>query len=244
MKPSVPACAGSPAEPVPGVSRAFLRFCGLLYLGIIVLGLFGETAVRGSLVVGSDPARTLSNITASPGLWRAGIAGDLLMHLFDLPVTLGLYLLFRPVDRLLAQLSTLMCLVQTSVLVLNKLTLVVPLNLADPAFGGSGLDMATRASLAQLAAQLHSYGFALGLAFFGVACVLRGVLALRSGFLSPGLGVLLVLAGVGYVGNTYLLLLAPDLASRLFPWILLPAFVGELALSIWLLWKGGPPTPP
>lgn len=244
MKPSLPVGADCPAESAPGVSRAFLRLCGLLYLGIIALGLFGEMAVRGSLVVGSDPARTLSNIAASPGLWRAGIAGDLLMHLFDLPVTLGLYLLFRPVDRLLAQLSTLMCLVQTSVLVLNKLALFFPLLLADPASAGSGLDTATRASLTLLAARLHGYGFALGLAFFGVACVLRGVLALRSGFLPPGLGVLLVLAGVGYVVNTFSLILAPDLAARLFPWILLPAFVGELAMAIWLLWKGGPPSPP
>lgn len=47
------------------------RLAGMLYLAIIVLGLFGELQVRGSLVVTGDAAATLAAIAASPGLWRA-----------------------------------------------------------------------------------------------------------------------------------------------------------------------------
>jgi hypothetical protein len=34
------------------------------------------------------------------------------------------------------------------------------------------------------------------------------------------------------------LILSPSLADRLFPVILMPAFVGELSLCLWLLFKG------
>jgi hypothetical protein len=34
------------------------------------------------------------------------------------------------------------------------------------------------------------------------------------------------------------MLVAPDLADRLFPTILIPAFIGEVSLALWLLIKG------
>lgn len=49
------------------------------------------------------------------------------------------------------------------------------------------------------------------------------------------LGALLGLAGIAYLVNSCALLLSPRLASLLFPAVLLPAFVAELALSLWLL---------
>ncbi|MGH8172643.1 MAG: DUF4386 family protein, partial [Rhodanobacteraceae bacterium] len=45
-------------------------------------------------------------------------------------------------------------------------------------------------------------------------------------------------AGVSYLVNSFALILAPQLANAMFPAILLPAFVGELSLCLWLLFKG------
>jgi hypothetical protein len=45
-------------------------------------------------------------------------------------------------------------------------------------------------------------------------------------------------AGVCYVTNSFALVLNPPLASALFPFILLPPFVAELSLALWLLVKG------
>ena len=86
-----------------------------------------------------------------------------------------------------------------------------------------------------LAVQLHGQGFGIGLIFFGVACLIRGALIARSGVLPRLLGVLLAVAGLAYLVNSFALLLAPDLARLLFPAVLLPAFVGELAFALWLL---------
>lgn len=46
------------------------------------------------------------------------------------------------------------------------------------------------------------------------------------------------IAGLCYLTNSFALLLAPDFANRIFPAILLPAFIGELSLCLWLLVKG------
>jgi Domain of unknown function (DUF4386) len=218
--------------------QRWLRLGGALYLAVILLGLSGELLVRGSLVVPGNAQATLEAIRQSPLLWRLGIAGDLLMHVLDIPVMLILYGLLRPVSRSLALLATLLNLVQTAVLAANKLTLILPLLLLERAADPGGLTAGQQDALSFLAIQAHGYGFAVGLVFFGLACIVRGQLIVRSTYLPRWLGVLLQLAGLGYLVNSFALLLAPSVAAALFPAVLLPAFVGELALSLWLMVRG------
>lgn len=218
--------------------QSYLRFCGILYLAIIILGLLGEAFVRGALVVSGAAAATASNIAASPFLWRAGIVGDLLMHVFDVPVIVILYLLLRPVNETLALLATFMNLVQTAILGLNKLTLLFPLFLQGEGSYLKAFPAEQLHALSQIAIQAHGYGFGIGLIFFGFACLVRGYLIFRSQYLPRAIGALLALAGVSYLINSFALLLAPAFASSLFPGILLPAFVGELLFALWLILKG------
>jgi hypothetical protein len=212
------------------------RFAGIAYLVIIVLGAFGELYVRGSLVVSGNPHATAANITSSLSLWRAGLVGDLLMHVLDVPLIVFFYWLLRPVDPMLALTATAFNIVQTSVLVANKLTLLVAIVLPSSATVGAAADQA--ALWVALAVSIHGYGFGIGLIFFGFACVIRGVLILRSDLLPRFLGTLLVAAGVAYLVNSIALLSHPKLAAFLFPWILVPPLIGELALALWLIAKG------
>jgi Domain of unknown function (DUF4386) len=209
-----------------------------LYLAIILLGLFGEVFVRGTLVVSGDAAATAHGVAAAQFLWRAGIAGDLLMHVLDVPVILIFYFLLRPVSESLALLATLLNLVQTAVLAANKLTLMVPLFLLDGAGTMTGFSAEQLQALSYLAIKAHGHGFGIGLIFFGVACLVRGILIYRCGYLPKLLGLLLLLAGLSYLANSFALILAPALATQLFPVVLVPAFVGELALCLWLIVKG------
>jgi len=222
----------------PSSSLPCARLGGLIYLAIIVLGIFGEVFVRGSLVVSGDAESTASNILASQDLWRAGIASDLLMHVLDVPLIVILYLLLRPVNRSLALLASLLNIVQTCVLVANKLTLIVPLLVLPESLQLSGLSRQELHALSYVAINLHGYGFGVGLIFFGFASLTRGYLIFKSGYFPGILGVLLGFAGVSYLVNSFALLLAPSLASAMFPVILLPALVGELAFCLWLLVKG------
>ena len=52
------------------------------------------------------------------------------------------------------------------------------------------------------------------------------------------LGVLILIAGFCYLLNSFALLLSPALADALFPAVLLPPFIGESAMCLWLIFKG------
>ncbi|HSR65651.1 MAG TPA: DUF4386 domain-containing protein [Xanthomonadaceae bacterium] len=218
--------------------QSYARFGGLLYLLIIAAGMFGELAVRGTLVVPGDAAATAARIAAAPGLWRSGIALDLLMHVCDVFVMWSIYVLLRVVHRNLALLVLLFNLVQTAVLVANKLTLLVPVFLLGDAPYLHAFAPAQLQAWSYLAIRVHEHGFGIGLVFFGVVCLLEGHLVRRSGFLPWLVGALMQLAGVCYLANSVALLVAPHVQAQLFPWIMLPCFVAELSFAGWLLVKG------
>lgn len=227
------------AAPATETSPQILaRVGGLLYLVIIVAGALGELFIRGRLVVAGNAAATAHHILASPSLWRLGIAGDLVMHVCDVFVMWALYVLLRPVNRNLALLNLLFNLIQTAVLVANKVTLLVPLLL----LGGDGYLRAIAPAQLQAwslaAIELHEYGFGVGLIFFGCVCLVEGYLIRTSRFLPRLIGVLMQVAGACYLINSFALLLAPQFEARLFPAILMPCLVAELSLALWLLIKG------
>ncbi|HEX7987756.1 MAG TPA: DUF4386 family protein, partial [Duganella sp.] len=64
----------APAHPL--AIQTYARFGGLLYLVIIVIGLLGESLIRGKLVVGGDPEATARAILAAEWLWRLGVGGQ------------------------------------------------------------------------------------------------------------------------------------------------------------------------
>ncbi len=218
--------------------QVYARLGGLLYLAIIVFGLFGESFVRGTLVVSGDATATANAISTSQFLWRTGIVGDLLMHVCDVPVIVVLYLLLRPVSESLALLATLINLIQTAVLVANKLNLLVPLFLLEDAGYLKAFSPEQLHALSYLAIKTHGYGFGIGLIFFGFACLVRGYLIFRSGYFPKTMGLLMLAAGLSYLINSFALLLAPAFATAIFPGVLLPAFVGELSFCLWLIVKG------
>lgn len=218
--------------------QTYARIAGLLYLVIIVAGALGELFIRDKLVVSGDPAATAARIMASESLWRLGIIGDLAMHVCDVFVMWGIYILLRPVNRNLALLVLLFNLVQTAVLVANKSTLLVPLFLLGDAPWLHAFDAAQLQAWSYIAIRLHGYGFGIGLIFFGFVCLLEGYLIRKSTYLPRVIGWLMQIGGVCYLVNSIALLLAPDLAARMFPAILMPCLIAELSFALWLLVKG------
>ncbi len=218
--------------------QLYARSAGMLYLVLILAGLFSVVFVREKLIVSGDPAATAANIVAQPQLWRAGIAADLLMHVFDIPTMLVIYSLLRPVHKNLALLVLLFNLVQTCVLVANKLNLIAALLPLQGAAYLRAVEANILYAQVYLSLQLHDYGFGVGLIFFGFVCLGEGYLIFTSGFLPKTIGVLMAVAGFCYLLNSSALLLAPGLEKILFPFIMVPCLVAELSFSLWLLVKG------
>jgi len=221
--------------------RTYARIGGLLYLLIIGAGIFGEFAVRNRLVVSGDAAATASNVLASESLWRLGVAGDLFMHICDIPLIVIFYVLLKPVSRNLALLYVLFTLTQTAALVAFKLNPLIGLFLLGDAGYLSSIQPAQRQALMYVFVRADEYGFGIGLIFFGCACVVLGHLIRRSTFLPRTLGTLMQVGGVCYLINSFALIVAPRAARALFPVILLPSFIAELSLCLWLLLKGVDP---
>ncbi len=71
------------------------------------------------------------------------------------------------------------------------------------------------------------------LVFFGVYCLLIGMLIIRSTLLPRFLGALMIFGGVGW-----LTFLSPSLAHALAPYNFAPGLLGEGVLTLWLLVRG------
>ena len=224
-----------PSEPSP---QPYVRLGGLMYLFIIIAGIFSELFVRGKLVVSGDAAATANNIVNSLSLWRQGIAADLLMHVLDVPVMLVIYFLLRKVNRHIALLVLLFNIVQTAVLVANKLNLIAAMLPLGNKTYLNAVDPHVWQAQAYLSIRLHEYGFGVGLIFFGFVCLFEGYLIFKSGFFPRWIGVLMQIAGVCYLTNSISLLIAPDFAEIIFPAILFPCFIAELSFCLWLIVKG------
>jgi hypothetical protein len=147
------------------------------------------------------------------------------------------YVLLRPVNKNLALLAILFNLIQTAVLVANKLNLLMPLFLLGNADYLKAFESNQLYALTYLFIKAHDYGFGIGLIFFGFACLIYGYLLFRSGYFPRTLGVLMAIAGLSYLTNSFTLILAPAYAGTIFP-ILVLALIGELSLCLWLIVKG------
>jgi hypothetical protein len=218
--------------------KKIARVGGLLYLIIIVAGIFTEIFVRDKLIVSGDATATANNIMASPFMWRIGIACDIIMHVCDVPLMVILYVLLKPVNKYLALLAMVFTLTQSAVMVASKLSLLMPLFLAANTEYLKAFELNQVHALTYLSIKMDGYGFGIGLIFFGFACLVNGYLLFRSGYFPKALGVMMQIAGICYLINSFVLILAPHLADMMFPSILLPSFIAETSFCFWLLSKG------
>ncbi|WP_417941695.1 DUF4386 domain-containing protein [Flavobacterium sp. RS13.1] len=215
--------------------QLYARIAGLFYLLIIIAGAFAETFVRNKLVVYGDATATANNIIHSEFLWKIGITADLIMQICDLPVMIILYYLLRPVNKKLALLNLSFNLIQTAVLVANKLNLLAALFFLGDAAYLKSFSTDQLHTMSYLSIKLHDFGFGVGLIFFGFVCLIEGYLIYKSGYFPKIFGVLMSIAGFCYLTNSFALILFPKLSSIL---LLMPCLIAELALSLWLIFKG------
>ncbi len=190
---------------------------------------WGQLRIPGRLIVSTDAAATAANILGHESLFRLGLALSVLAVAFNVARTVVSYVLFRPVGRTVALLMAFFGLVAIALQagsILFELPVLIVLK-SGKDFGAFNVEQLQ--SLALIFLKWNGQASNLYLAFFGFCCMLAGYAIYKSTFLPRILGVLMVIAGVGY--STYLW---PPLANYLYPYNLALG-VGELLLGLWLL---------
>jgi hypothetical protein len=209
------------------------RIAGLLYLILSALSAFGLVYVPSVLIAPRDAATTVSNILANEWLFRLGIVSNLLAFTVNIFVVVFLYKLLKPVSEGVASLMVILILMGLAIGMLNELNQVAVLLFSSAdyltAFTADQLQ-----ALVLLSLDLYEHGFLISHIFFGLWLFPMGYLIFKSGFLPRFLGVLLIIAGFGYLVDFILFFLFPDVGVTVSEF----TFVGEVLLLLWLLIRG------
>jgi hypothetical protein len=218
--------------------RARARMAGLLYLIVIIGGIFAEIGVRGRLVVAGDAVATAQNIGAHTLLYRVGFAVEVLYLLCNVPLSLLLYDLFGFIHRRTGVLMLVFSFVGTAIEGVSLLAHYAPLVILGKASYLAAYSSAQLQAAAYLSLRLFESGFAIALAFFGFFCIALGSLIVRSAFFPRVIGWLLGLQGALYLVNSFAGFISPTAGARVFPFLAASSLGGEIAFCLWLLVVG------
>ncbi len=145
------------------------------------------------------------------------------------------YDLFKPVNKSLSLLAAFFRLMFVAIMATITLNHFTPLVFLGASHDLSVFSAAQLQAMALVSLRLHALGYNICLVFFGFACLLLGYLIFRSTFLPQTLGVLMAIAGLGYLINSFVHFLAPAFGAYVFRYVLVPCGVGELLLILWLI---------
>jgi hypothetical protein len=225
--------AGLEPDPDRAIRNASLT-AGVGLLLMSVLAGFGYFAAVEGLVTPGDAAQTARDISASEGLFRLGIVSLFLVIALDVVVAWGLYRVFDPVSHGLSLLAAWLRIVFAGVFMVAISQLVgVPRLLGNEDYlAVFGADQLQAQALLRINAFTDIWDA--GLFLFGLHLLVIGYLAYRSGYVPRLLGILLGIAGFGYVFDSLVAVLYPSPLIEVATF----TFVGEFLLALWLVIRG------
>lgn len=196
---------------------------GISLLAMAVIAAYANFAVIMNLEVPGDPSTTAANLVESAGQVRLAAAVFIIVAILDVIVAWGLYIVLRSVNPSLSLLGGWLRLAYAAILAvaINSLLNALHAGPMDPALAGFFLESFD--SLWQI-----------GLIIFGFHLCVVGYLAWQAEFMHWLFGLLLIIAGLGYIVDGFGTVLIPDYSFELAMF----TFIGEVALIFWLLIRG------
>ena len=220
------------------VDDASIRQAGLVaglgILAVAALSAFGIFYVVEGLVTQGEAATTVEDIAGSTGLFRWGTASLYAVVVLDVVVAWALFRFFSPVSTGLASLAAWFRLAYAGVFMLAIGQLAgIPDLVTSDAYSGV---LAPEQIQGQTMLKTDAFDdlWMAGLILFGIHLALIGYLAWRSGYVPRLLGVLLVIAGAGYVFDS----IASTVLASPPGSVATVTFIGEFLLAVWLVARG------
>lgn len=204
----------------------------------MALGIFSQVFVLGRIVVPGDAAATANNLLASEGLFRLGIAIDVITFVSDVVIAWAFYELLKSVDKALALLGAFLRIADGAILAVTTFNGLITLRLLSGVDYLHAFDASQLQSLARLFVSARGVGFDVGFVFLGSGSTVFAYLLFKSRYVPRAL------AGWGIFSS--LALAVGSLAVILFPWFaanasmiyMVPMFFYEVPLGLWFLIKG------
>jgi hypothetical protein len=217
------------------------RMAGLIYLVLIISGIFGLVYMPATLINWSNPLATVTQIKAQEMFFRLGVVADVICFVCFIFLPLVLYKLLAWVNREAAILMVVLALISIPLTLVNLVKLIDVLTLLS---GHTYLAAIDGAQLhAQVMYLLVSFNNNTLIAniFWGAWLFPFGYLVVMSGILPRVLGGLLILGGLGYLAEFIMKFIFSQESVPF--WIGLPGTLGEFGICLWLLIMGARTTP-
>jgi Domain of unknown function (DUF4386) len=217
-----------------GTMQASMRRAGLIAgLGLLVMSILAGLATFGvlnRLVTDGDASSTSSQILGALPTFRLAILALLLIAVLDLVVAWALWVIFDPVDHVVA-IAAACCRGAYAAIFAVAIShlLAAARLLGDQQPEG----LADRQLHLEVLSEVERFYdiWSLGLGLFGFHLLLIGWLAFTSRFVPRFIGVLVAIAGTGYLIDSLGDLLSASYTIELAS----VTFIGEVVLMVWLL---------
>lgn len=209
------------------------RIAGLLYLLVAVFAGFAQY-FRTSVIIPGDVVATVHNILASEILFRIVIVSDLIGQILHIFLALALYELLKAVNAKLSLFMVVLALIPVPIAMLNQINPFAVLQLLSSADYLKVFNVDQLHSQVMFFLDLFNTGVAIAAIFWGLWLFPLGYLVMKSGTIPKIIGVLLVVAGAGYVIDSFGKFISPNYKIE----IAIFTFIGEVLFLFWLLIKG------
>ena len=219
--------------------RTAARIAGVTGLLAVAIVVFGNYVLLSPLIVPRDAAETARNIMAHQAQVRGALICFLLYSANVVVLLAALYVILKPVHRILALIGALFRLVFAVLWLLATLNLLGALRLLGNAPYLQVFQPDHVQALARLQIASNFDDYYVGLPFFGLAATICAYLWLRSGYIPKALAGFGVISSAWCVICAFVFLVFPDFNKVVNDYIFdTPMAIFELVLSVWLLFKG------
>lgn len=214
------------------------RIAGLIYLFIVITGIFGIMYVPMQLIDSGNLLFTMRTILKHEFLFRAGIMSNLICQTLFVFLVLQLYKLFQDVSKHLSRTMFALVIVGVPIAFLIIFNQLFALLLLKADFMKT-FKPAQLQSLVMAFLKMYNYGNVVIGIFWGLWLIPFGQLVYKSGFIPKIFGILLIIGGSAYVIDAFTFVLVPDYHYSVTGIIVgLTSSVAEIAIVFWLLIKG------
>ena len=218
--------------------RKAARIAGLAFPISFVIVVLANFGILGRLTAPGNAAQTARNILANETLFRIGIVGDIVYCVGTVVLLTALDIILKPVDRHLALLAALCRLVHVVTWLLVAINLFAALRLLTDA----GYSRAFGPDQMQNLVRLYLGGtdaYYVGLLFWALGAAVAGYVWFKSRYVPRALAAFGVISSAWCAGCTFVFYMFPDFTNLVnLWWFDSPMGIFEMALSIWLLFKG------